>query len=135
MPYYTFNVMKRACRKFGVEPSEGKFALFGISYKGGTRDLRDSPALIFHGILKRENIDITVHDPYFSRAEMRELGLKVFDSKKDTCDAIIIGCDHPDFKGFDFKRIKGLKFIIDGRNMIEGGKVPVIGIGRNHSKA
>lgn len=129
MPYYVFNHLKEICAEMELNLKGVTIALFGISYKRNTRDLRDSPALIFQHILEQEGIDVQVYDPLFSEKELRDLNLKVFDPRNEPCDIVVIGCDHSQFKSFDFKRLRGLKAIIDGKNMLPKQHVPVIGVG------
>jgi len=56
MPHYVFNLLKKDCDEMGLELKTAKVALFGIAYKGDTRDIRNSPALIFQNILVRHGI-------------------------------------------------------------------------------
>ena len=129
MPYYTFNKLKEASKENNIKLGNVKIVLFGIAYKGNVRDLRDSPALVLYNMLKREGIVAHVYDPLFSSEELKNLELTPFDSEKEDCNIVIIGCDHPQFKTFDFRKLKGLKFILDGKNILPKLHVPVIGIG------
>lgn len=132
MPYYTMNAMKKAGKDNKVDLENAHIALFGIAYKGGVRDLRDSPAVIFHDIVKRERLKISVYDPLFSREEVEKMGMRWFDPAKEGCDVIVIGCDHQEFRNFDYSKLKGLKFIIDGKNILQKVNIPVIGIGKRN---
>ncbi|MBI4596464.1 MAG: nucleotide sugar dehydrogenase [Candidatus Tectomicrobia bacterium] len=131
MPLYVFNSLQKSCDELGLELKTSKVALFGIAYKGNTRDIRNSPALTFHRILEREGIDAYVYDPLFTETEMKTMGLELFKPKNEQCDIVVIGCDHPQFRSFDFKQIKSLKLIIDGRNILPKQDVPVTGVGTN----
>jgi len=131
MPLYVFNLLKKNCCEMGLELKAVKVALFGISYKGGTRDTRNSPAIIFQNILGEYGIDTYVYDPLFTEMELKNMGFKPFDLKNQQCDIIVVACDHPQFKSFNYKRIKSLKLIIDGRNILPEQDVPVIGVGTN----
>lgn len=131
MPHYVFNLLKKDCDEMGLELKTAKVALFGIAYKGDTRDIRNSPALIFQNILERQGIATYVYDPLFTEKELKDMGLKTFNLKNEQCDIVVIGCDHPQFKSFDFKQIKSLKLIIDGRNILPKQDVPVTGVGTN----
>ena len=129
MPYYTFDTLKKFSRENNVRLDNAKVAIFGVAYKGDVRDLRDSPALVLYNMLKREGIKTYVYDPYFSEEELINMELMTFDPEKESCDIIIIGCDHSQFKKFDYKKILGLKFVLDGKNMLSKLHVPVVGIG------
>ena len=131
MPHYVFNSLKKSCSEIGLELKAAKVALFGIAYKGNSRDIRNSPALIFKNILEGEGVDTYVYDPLFTETELKDMGLKPFKPKHEQCDIVVIGCDHPQFKSFDFKQIKSLKLIMDGRNILPKQEVPVTGVGTN----
>jgi len=133
MPHYVFNLLKKGCSEIGLELKTTKIALFGIAYKGDTRDIRNSPALIFRNILERQGIATYVYDPLFTEPELKTMGLKPFNPGNEQCDIVVIGCDHTQFKSFDFKRIKSLKLIIDGRNILPKQDVPVTGVGTNQN--
>ncbi|MBI4009985.1 MAG: nucleotide sugar dehydrogenase [Candidatus Aenigmarchaeota archaeon] len=129
MPYYTFDLLKKASKENNVKLSNAKVVIFGIAYKGDVKDLRDSPPLVLCNMLKREGIKTYVYDPYFSDDELKKMELLPFHPEKESCDIVIIGCDHSQFKAFDYKKLSGLKFIIDGKNILQKMHVPVIGIG------
>lgn len=129
MPYYTFNLLKKACKENNVKLKSAKVVIFGIAYKGNVKDIRDSPALVLHNMLKKEGIATYVYDPLFTNEELEGIELKPFDPEKESCEVIVIGCDHSQFKSFDYRKIAGLKLIIDGKNMLPKLHVPVIGVG------
>lgn len=129
MPYYTFNLLKKTSKEKNVKLDSAKIALFGIAYKGNVRDVRDSPAMILHNMLKREGISVKVYDPMFSDEELKGMQLIPFDPQKESADIVVIGCDHPQFKNFDYKKMSGIKFVIDGKNILSRLHVPVFGIG------
>lgn len=130
MPYFTFKLLEEACKNHSIKIKKAKIVIFGISYKGDVRDHRDSSALVLYNILEREGYNVSVFDPLFSEEELKNLGLKVLNPKNDQCDVAVIGCDHSYFKTMNYKNIKGLKLVIDGKNMLNKLHVPVIGIGR-----
>ena len=117
----------------GLKTTTVKVVLFGIAYKGDTRDIRNSPALTFRNILERKGIDTYVYDPLFTTTELKTMGFKPFNPNNEQCDVIVICCDHHQFKSFDFKHMKSLKFIIDGKNILPKQNIPVTGVGKNPS--
>ncbi len=129
MPYYTYNLLKKAGEEFNVKLHNSKVVIFGLAYKGDVRDLRDSPAMVLHNMLKREGIKTYVYEPYFNDAELVKMGFMPCNPEEEGCDVVIIGCDHSQFKNFDYRKIPGLKFIVDGKNILQKLHVPVIGIG------
>jgi len=129
MPYYTFNLLKKASKENNVKLGNAKIVIFGVSYKGNVRDLRDSPAIILHNMLKREGISTYVFDPFFSDEELSDMNFTPFNPERESCDVVVIGCDHSQFTTFDYRKISGLRFIVDGKNILPKLHVPVIGIG------
>ncbi len=129
MPYYTFNILKKAAEANKVKLEDAKVVIFGIAYKGDVRDLRDSPAIVLYNMLKREGIKTYVFEPYFTDEELRGMGYETFNPDNGSCEIVIIGCDHSQFKDFDYKKVSGLKLIVDGKDILPKLHVPVVGIG------
>jgi len=134
MPYFVHGLLKDASSYIKKDISEVRVAIFGLSYKGGVKDYRDSPTIIFREILERDGIkNVRVYDPLFSSEEVTQLGMTPFDPKRDSCDIIIIATNHSQFENFEYESVTSLKAIIDGRNLLAGKKVnvPVFGVGRS----
>ena len=133
MPYFTYGLLRKACEFAKKEPTDARVAVFGLSYKGEVRDWRASPTLVFTQILEREGFkNVEVYDPLFSCEDMKLLGLKPFDPLRDPCDIVVIATNHHDFENFEYEKLRDLKAVVDGRNIIDQKqlKVPVFGIGR-----
>jgi UDP-N-acetyl-D-mannosaminuronate dehydrogenase len=108
--------------------------IFGLSYKGGVKDFRDSSSIVFNKILERDGIrNVGVYDPFFSSEEVERLGLTPFDPVHEPCDIIVIATDHPQFQNYDYESVIDLKAIVDGRNSLAHRhlRVPVFGVGRS----
>jgi len=134
MPYFTYGLLKKACAFINKEAVETRVAIFGLSYKGGVKDCRDSPSIVFSQILDRDGIkNVKVYDPLFSSEEIEQLGLTPFDPVRESCEIIVIATNHPQFENYEYERVSDLKAIVDGRNVLAGRHliVPVFGIGRS----
>jgi UDP-N-acetyl-D-glucosamine dehydrogenase len=72
-----------------------RIAVFGVSYKAGVGDLRESPALKIIEVLTALGADIVYHDPHVP--ELPELGLRNagFDDALDGADLAVIVTAHP----------------------------------------
>jgi UDPglucose 6-dehydrogenase len=103
-----------------------KFAILGLTYKAGTDDLRNSPAIELTNCLKENGAEIVAYDPrgmpsvpkYFDRLELAE---SATDAAKGA-DAIIIATEWPEFKEINFRELKNLlktPVIIDLRNILD----------------
>ncbi len=80
--------------------------ILGISYRGGVKEIINSPALILEKILRKAATTF-VFDPLFSESEIKSLGLK-YRSLDDISkiDVIVIGSSFKEFKNYDWKKIK-----------------------------
>lgn len=123
-----------------------RLAALGLSYKGGTDDIRESPAI---GILQRllaEGCSVKAYDPAaMERAKPVFSGKAVqfasdpYDAVAES-DALLILTDWKDFRKLDLARIRsGLRYpiVIDGRNMLDPKEVADAGLfyysmGRRH---
>ena len=93
--------------------------IFGVAYKGGVDDTRETPALKFIKLAENEGYKVEVHDPHVKEFEYEILGLE--EAVKDS-DCIVLITDHPEFKEIDPKEISALmrnKNIVDARNMLD----------------
>lgn len=108
-------------------------SLLGLSYKPGTDDLREAPALYLARDLLNLNTRINAFDPIIKQVDGFDGKLAVkeeaYQAVKDA-DAIIFVTEHPEFSLLDFARIKELakgNIIIDGRNFLNGSKLKEAG--------
>jgi len=120
-----------------------RIALLGLTFKAGTDDLRDSPALGVAALLKQAGAALMAYDPGISVEAGTIDGalLTVADdpylAAKDA-DAIVILTEWPEFRTLDWPRLAdevGRPIVIDTRNLLDPA-VPVkagfswIGVGR-----
>ena len=116
----------------------------GLAFKGGTDDIRESPAIYIIQALAQEGAYISVYDPAaMSRSQECDFGPQVtfasdpYEAARN-CDALLILTDWEEFAHLDLVRIgKQLKYpiIIDGRNLydpqvVAGAGLAYISIGR-----
>ncbi|HYC84714.1 MAG TPA: UDP-glucose/GDP-mannose dehydrogenase family protein, partial [Chryseosolibacter sp.] len=102
-------------------------ALWGLSFKPHTDDIREAPALANIEALLREGAVIRAHDPEAMENVRRVLGDKIdyynnpYDAA-DGADAIFIATEWPEFRSLDFEKLSSLlkaRVIFDGRNLYE----------------
>jgi UDPglucose 6-dehydrogenase len=104
------------------------FACVGLSFKGNTDDVRESPALKVVTRLRGAGNYIRAFDPEATSNAKMEIG----DVSVDYCsnpyatmegaDALIILSDWPEFKNLDLERVKSLlkyPVIFDGKNVLD----------------
>lgn len=117
----------KVVRRFGEDLTGRCFAVWGLAFKPGTDDMRQSTAITVIGELTRRGAKVQAYDPKAER-EAQECYLKGNDnviyckSKYDAldgADAMLLITEWKEFRSPDFlemgKRMRS-KVIIDGRN-------------------
>jgi len=107
-----------------------RILLLGLSFKPGTDDVRESPALNLARELTAAGAVVIGHDPQANEAARREFpGLQVVDDLYEGAEGahcIVICTDWPEFRDLDLVRLKGivtLPIIVDGRNLLSADSV------------
>jgi UDPglucose 6-dehydrogenase len=103
------------------------FALWGLSFKPHTDDIREAPALYNIEALLKAGAIVKAHDPESMENVKRLLGDKIqFCSSPyeaaNQADAIFIATEWPEFRTPDFERLSSIlknKVIFDGRNLYD----------------
>ena len=137
-------IVQKIRRHFGSKLKGKKIAVWGLSFKPNTDDIREAPALAIIQSLLKEKVKIHVHDPAAMDEARRVLGssVKYFENNYDAVegtDALIIVTEWNEFRRPDFDRIKShmkSPVVFDGRNIYEPDKLAELGfvyygIGRN----
>lgn len=113
-----------------------KIAVWGISFKPKTDDIREAPSLYVIEKLLSAGASVTVHDPVAMDNAKALLGdkLSYADSNYDACegaDALVIHTEWNEYRQPDFNKIKELMrgdVIFDGRNLYKPNSLKDIGI-------
>jgi UDPglucose 6-dehydrogenase len=102
-----------------------KFALWGLSFKPDTDDIREAPALYLIDELTKRGAQVVAFDPEAMENVKRQVGDKItyvenqYDAL-DGADALLIATEWSVFKNPDFNLIKSkliAPLIFDGRNL------------------
>ena len=104
-------------------------AVLGLAFKGGTDDIRESPAIFLVQALIKEGCRITAYDPAaMERAqEVISSGISFVNSAYEAAqgaDALLILTEWEEFANLDLKRLRHeLRYpiVIDGRNLYDPG--------------
>lgn len=106
-----------------------QLAVLGLAFKGGTDDLRESPAVAIVRSLLDEGCTIRVFDPAAMNRAREEFatsaGISFADSAYDAVtgsDAVLVLTDWEEFLVLDFARIRSLvrqPMFFDGRNLYD----------------
>jgi UDP-N-acetyl-D-glucosamine dehydrogenase len=96
MPYHCVSKVERVLNAVGKAVQGTRISLFGVSYKPGVGDLRQSPALKLGELLSALGADLAYHDPYVAAVPDSDLRGVGFDEAIDRCDLAVIVTAHPD---------------------------------------
>ena len=103
-----------------------KIAALGLAFKGGTDDIRESPAIAMVRSLLAEGCRVTAYDPAAIENARRELDSHHLSfaaspyAAMDGADALLLLTDWPEFARLDLDQVKArlaLPIVFDGRNL------------------
>ncbi len=117
------------------------FALWGLSFKPGTDDMREAPSKVLLRALIEDGAKVRAFDPVAMETAKRELPAEWFDSGAlelcehqydalDGADALVLVTEWKSFRFPEFERIKGLlksPVIFDGRNQYDPATLKALG--------
>ena len=111
------------------------FAIWGISFKPNTDDIREAPSLYMIDALLNEGASICAFDPEAMENAKAHYGNKISYAENqyealDKADALIIATEWNEFRAPDFKKIEDRlkrKVIFDGRNLFENNTMNQLG--------
>ncbi|WP_436492673.1 UDP-glucose dehydrogenase family protein [Actinokineospora sp. HUAS TT18] len=113
--------------KRGGSLSHVKIGLLGLTFKAGTDDLRDSPALAVAALLRQAGAELTGYDPALrpgvQHSELAPVRV-VADPYEaaEEAEALIVLTEWPEFRSLDWNRLAGAvrkPIVIDTRNLLD----------------
>ena len=116
------NVILQIVKRMMKGVNNPVITVFGVAYKGGVDDTRETPALKFIKLADNEGYKIKVYDPHVKEFEYEIFGLE--DAVRDS-DCIVLITDHKGFREIDPKEISKLmrnKNVVDTRNILDAGR-------------
>ena len=122
-----FRLAEKLVARFGEDLRGRKIALWGLSFKPNTDDMREAPSLTAIAELTRRGAEVRAYDPVAMHEAGRVLAghqgisfaADMYDAL-DGADALLIATEWKVFRAPDFDRVKALlktPLIIDGRNL------------------
>jgi UDPglucose 6-dehydrogenase len=124
--------------RMALSPLSGKrIAVLGLSFKGGTDDIRQSPAVEVVRHLVHEGAKITAFDPAAMIRARREFSEAAVSFAADSyaamtdADAVLILTEWPEFAALDLKRVRNLlrtPIVLDGRNLYSPCQMKAVGL-------
>jgi UDPglucose 6-dehydrogenase len=122
---------------FGGNLKGKTLAIWGLSFKPGTDDVREAPALTIIPRLVELGAAVRAYDPQAATTARQEMGEIPQVSYINSCyealkgaDALVINTEWTSFREPDFERMKSLMkqpVIFDGRNLYKPSKMAQLG--------
>jgi UDPglucose 6-dehydrogenase len=118
-------LFKKVVSHFGENLKDKKIAIWGLSFKPETDDMREAPSIPLINSLIEAGAEVNAYDPQAineAKFYLKGLDVKYFDNKYnalENVDALILVTEWKEFRSPDFKRILKLmntNVFIDGRN-------------------
>lgn len=140
---HVMDIIERACTQAGTTTSNATIAVWGLAFKAGTDDVRESPACEVVRRLISAGAAVQAHDPQANDNARRVLSdLAIMDnmySTVDNADVLVILTEWQDFKDADYSQVKkamASPVLADLRNILNAQKLrsegfTIHGLGRN----
>ncbi len=139
------SLFDKVAHQFGSDLSGLTFAVWGLSFKPRTNDMREAPSITVIQALLKAGADVQVYDPEATGEAKKIFGDRIryfghnYEALEDA-DALFILTEWNEFRRPNFHRIKQLlknPLIFDGRNIYEPLELKRLGftyysIGRKH---
>jgi UDPglucose 6-dehydrogenase len=115
-------------RAIGTPITESRITVLGLTFKAGTSDMRDSPALTVCAELAARGAQITAHDPRLAGIDTELLRRSAIVGVDDPylatkgADAIVVLTEWPSFRDLNWVRIADQApgaVVVDTRNLLE----------------
>ncbi|MBA8923630.1 nucleotide sugar dehydrogenase [Kutzneria viridogrisea] len=110
----------------GGELAGARIGIMGMTFKAGTADLRDSPAMAIAELLRGHGADLTLHDP--SLADLPSNILARWCTVDDPylvakgAEVVVVLTEWPQFRTIDWRRFAALmsgSTVVDTRNLLD----------------
>jgi UDP-N-acetyl-D-glucosamine dehydrogenase len=118
MPNHCVEKIEHALNESERSVKGARIALLGVSYKGGSGDTRESPALRIIEELMRRGAVVSYHDPFVPKLPEFALSGRELSELLGDCDAAVLVTAHP---GIDYGAIvRDAELFIDLRGITRG---------------
>jgi len=128
-------LFNKLSRHFGGELRGLKIAVWGLSFKPKTDDMREAPSLVIIEKLLAAGCTVTAYDPVAMPEAKHSLGDTITYAKDEfaaliDADALLVVTEWPDFRAPNFEvvgRLMKQKNIFDGRNIYDASELKDLG--------
>jgi UDPglucose 6-dehydrogenase len=134
--YNQKNVLFTKIKKHFGDQLEGKvFAIWGLSFKPQTDDMREAPSLVLIDKLLKAKAKVRAYDPVAMSEAKKTLKDSIYYARDEydaliDADALVLITEWPEFRVPNYKIIERLlknKVIFDGRNIYEPNEMKEMG--------
>lgn len=106
-----------------------RVAMWGLAFKAGTDDVRESPALRIAGLLQDEGAEVIAYDPEATSDQVGNAPSAL--EAVDGADVLLVSTEWPEFATVDMKevsaRMRGHR-VVDARNLLDPKRVREVGL-------
>ena len=106
-----------------------RVAMWGVAFKAGTDDVRESPALRIARLLLDDGAEVVAYDPEANSAELEQAPDPI--SAVAGADVLLVATEWPEFVSVDMKLVadamKGYR-VVDARNLLDPAAVRAAGL-------
>jgi UDPglucose 6-dehydrogenase len=125
----------KVSRHFAGDLRGLKMAVWGLSFKPKTDDMREAPSLVIIQKLLAAGCTVTAYDPVAMSEARHSLGDTITYARDEfaaliDADALLVVTEWPDFRAPNFDvvaRLMKQKVIFDGRNIYEASELKSLG--------
>jgi UDPglucose 6-dehydrogenase len=106
-----------------------KIALWGLAFKAGTDDVRESPALKIAGWLQDQGADVVAYDPE-ARVDGIATASNPVEAARDA-DVVLVATEWPQFLSIDLAAVAKVmrgRGLVDARNLLDARMVRAAGL-------
>ena len=120
----------KAMKHFNGDIKGKTFAIWGLSFKPNTDDMREAPALVLIDLLTEKGAKIIAYDPVAIEEAHRRIGNKIEYVEEpykaiENADALFLVTEWTEFRILNYNLLNKMKqkIIFDGRNIYEPNEV------------
>ncbi len=128
-------LFNKVMKRFKGDLKGKHFAVWGLSFKPNTDDMREAPSVVIIDKLLEQGATVSAYDPVAMEEAHRDLGDRITYAKDEYeavkgADALLVVTEWSEFRVPDFEEIKAdLKapIVFDGRNIFEIQRMAELG--------
>lgn len=128
-------LFNKVLKRFGGDIKGKHFAVWGLSFKPNTDDMREAPSVVIINKLLAEGATVSAYDPVAMEEAKHDLGDSITYAKDEYgaikgADALLVVTEWSEFRVPDFEQIKqdlSQPIVFDGRNIFERDRMADLG--------